>query len=220
MKDLNVELETTESWRHLRAPGNQWLQPALNGLQQTDMDAAAARYRNALRRVDDQAGYVIDKMPGNFWWIGFILRMFPDALILHTCRDARSTCLSCFEQNFSEGQTFSFSTQGLRHYYGLYASIMGYWHQRFPGRILDVRYEGLVEDMEQEMDRVLAFCGLTWQPEMERFYEQKGLVKTASVRQVRQPVYTSSLAKWNNYPGFVQALGEVQEYEPVVGTTE
>lgn len=216
MKDFNRELEATDCFRYMTSGSQQWVGLAAKTFNGSDLDAAAQRYRNALGRVDKQASYVIDKMPGNFWWIGFALRMLPDLIILHSCRDARSTCLSCFQQNFSEGQSFSFNPSTLGHYYSLYSGIMRYWHRQFPGRILDVRYEALVTEMAEEMERVLNFCGLSWQSSMERFYEQKGLVKTASLRQVRQPLYTSSLEKWKKYPRFVKELGSVDDYKPVV----
>lgn len=94
--------------------------------------------------------------------------------------------------------------------------MMRHYHKCFPGRILDVRYENMVSNLKDEMARVLGYCGLNWESEMERFYEKKGLVKTASVRQVRRPIYTSSLAKWKKFPRFVDQLGELNEYEPVI----
>jgi Tfp pilus assembly protein PilF len=216
MKELRVELETIEAFRQMRVQGNQWLHFAINGLYKEDVDDAAKRYRKALQRVDSDANYVIDKMPGNFWWIGFIIRMIPDAVILHTCRDMKSTCLSCFQQYFSDGQAFSFTPKGIAHYYSLYSSMMNYWHEKFPGRILDVRYETLVKDMDLEVNRVLSYCSLDWQPEMARFYEQNGLVKTASLRQVRKPLYSSALDRWKNFPMFLETLGDLVEYKPVV----
>ena len=157
-------------------------------------------YLGALTLLSHGAANVVDKMPTNFRWIGVIAAAFPDAPILHIRRDARATSWSIFRQNFaSTGNKYAFDLDEIVQYYGLYEDLMVFWHQLLPGRILDVSYEALTEDPESEVRRILSHCGLEWEPGVLKFHESEGAVRTASVSQVREKIYTGSSDKWRDY---------------------
>ncbi len=148
----------------------------------------AARARSAAR--------LTDKMLANFRHIGLITRLFPRARIIHTFRDPVESCLSSFGINF-ENQPFTFDMGELGRYYHAYAVLMRHWRRTLPaGAIFDVRYEAVAQDFEASARAIIAHCGLEWHDDCLRFHEAERPVKTASVEQVRRPIYRSAVRKW------------------------
>ncbi|GMG86148.1 tetratricopeptide repeat-containing sulfotransferase family protein [Biformimicrobium ophioploci] len=143
--------------------------------------------------------YFIDKMPNNFAYIGWIKLMFPRAKIINTRRYPLDSCLGAYKQLFAKGQNFTYDMLELADYYRGYTGIMAHWHRLFPGEILDVHYEGHMDDFEGQVRKILAYCGLEYEPQCLRFYENQRAVRTASSEQVRQPIYRSALGLWKNY---------------------
>ncbi|HEV2099298.1 MAG TPA: sulfotransferase [Stellaceae bacterium] len=140
---------------------------------------------------------ITDKMPGNFSAVGLIRLALPNARIIHTVRDPIDTCLSCFCRLFSENQPFTYDLGELGRYYRAYAELMAYWRRVLPqNSILDVRYEELVDDFETQARRVVAYCGLEWDPACLAFHETDRPVRTASQVQVRQPLYRTAVGRW------------------------
>ena len=151
--------------------------------------------------------FITDKMPGNFRSLGLIHLMLPDAKIIHAMRDPMDTCFSCYATNFTRGHNYSYDQGVLGRYYLRYHNMMKHWHDVLPaGRILDVRYEDVVADTEAEVRQLLEFIGLPWDPACLRFYETQRTVTTASVNQVRQPIYSSSIARWKHFEKHLGAL--------------
>ena len=141
-----------------------------------------------------------DKMPGNFLYMGLIYLLFPGASVVHCMRDPVDNCLSCYERQFSKGLFFSYDLKELAGYYRLYRRIMRHWREVLPQDfILDVQYEEMVSDPETQIRRLLAFCSLPFEEACMNFHEVKRTVKTASVLQVRQPMYKTSVARWKKY---------------------
>jgi Sulfotransferase family len=170
-----VPLFSGEQFRHL---GDEYL---------ARLEALTAG-RSALR--------ITDKMPGNFTAIGLIRLALPNARIIHTIRDPVDTCLSCFSKLFSEVQPFTYDLGELGRYYRAYARLMQHWRRILPEvAFLDVRYEELVADFENQARRILDYCGLRWNDACLS-YEADRRVKTASQVQVRQPIYRSSVGRW------------------------
>jgi hypothetical protein len=166
---------------------------------------AAAQY---LHRLTERAGHacrVIDKMPENFLHLGVIARLFPQARVIHCRRDPLDTCLSCYFQNFP-GNDFASSLEDLGTYYLEYERLMAHWRTVLPLRMLEVRYEELVINLEARARDLVAFCGLEWSDHCLRFYEQPLAVQTASALQVRQPIYTNSVGRWRHYASHLQSL--------------
>ncbi len=140
---------------------------------------------------------VTDKMLSNFSALGLIRLALPNARILHTVRDPIDTCLSSFAQLFSDDQPFTYDLGELGRYYRAYARLTEHWRRILPkGAFLDVRYEELVADFENQVRRILDYCGLEWNDACLSFYKTDRPVRTASQLQVRQPLYRSSVGRW------------------------
>jgi len=149
---------------------------------------------------------VIDKHPLNFQFIGLILQMFPNARIIHTIRHPLDTCLSCFFQNFSKGQHYTFDLVKLAHYYNDYSRLMEHWSLVYPGKIHTVEYEKVLSNQELETKRLLEYCDLGFEEACLDFHRNERVVNTASFLQVRKPIYHSSVNRWKNY---IAQLSEV-----------
>jgi hypothetical protein len=135
-------------------------------------------------------------MLSNFRYLGLIHALFPNARILHTFRDPIDTCLSCFSINFT-AQPFTHDLGELGRYYRAYAIMIRHWKRTLPaGAIFDVRYEAVVGDLEGSARAILAHCGLDWDDACLRFQDSPRPVRTASVEQVRRPIYRSAIRKW------------------------
>ena len=146
--------------------------------------------------------HFIDKLPHNFLYLGAIARALPQAKIIHLRRDPIDTCLSNFRQLFaltSPYYDYSFDLMDTGHYYLMYERLMEHWHRVLPGRILDVRYEDLVEFQHAQTRRMLEFCGLPWNEACLRFEDNAAPVATASAVQVRNPMNSGSVRRWKKY---------------------
>ncbi len=150
--------------------------------------AAAASSRAAPARITD-------KMLANFFIAGLIHLALPNARILHACRDPIDTCLSCFSTLFE--QPFACDLGELGRYYAIYARLMNHWRMLLPPDImLDIQYEEVVDDLDRQARRIIAHCGLPWDDACLAFYKTERPVKTASVNQVRKPIYRNSVGRW------------------------
>ena len=186
----------------------------LHLLDQARLAAWGAEYVAGLQLRASVASRVIDKMPANFLAVGLIHLMLPNAKIIHVNRNPVDTCLSCFSQLFKGGQEFSYDLAELGRYYVDYARLMEHWRKVLPdGAFLDVQYEDIVADQEAQSRRIIEYCGLEWNDACLDFHRNKRPVKTASMAQVRQPMYKSSVERWRSYEKFLgpllDALGEL-----------
>jgi tetratricopeptide (TPR) repeat protein len=157
----------------------------------------------------------IDKMPNNFSHVGLIHGMLPNAVIIDARRHPMDSCFSTYKQYFAEGQSFSYALEDLGRYYRCYSSLMDHWDAVLPGKVLHLRYEELVHDPETNIRRLLAHCGLDFEPACLAFHETRRLVRTASAEQVRQPLYTSGVGHWKHFESQLEplrrALGDSME---------
>ena len=167
----------------------------------------AADYLARLTSGAPECGRITDKTLGNFGAVGLMHIVLPNARIIHTCRDPVDTCLSCFSLLFSGEQPFTFDLGELGRYYAGYHALMAHWRRALPaGVILDVQYEDLVGDFEPHARKILAHCGLDWHPACLSFHTTSRPVRTASVVQVRQPLYRSSVGRWRPGDDVLQPL--------------
>jgi tetratricopeptide (TPR) repeat protein len=156
------------------------------------IEALASGVPGSVRRV-------VNKTPANFLYAGLIALALPGARIIHCRRDAMDTCFSCFATLFEGGPYFSYDLEELARYYKMYSALMKLWHERFPGRILDVDYENLVADQAHETKRLLEYCELDWQDACMSFHDSSRPVTTASNLQVRQPMYGNAVGRWKRF---------------------
>ncbi len=159
----------------------------------------AARYIGALRSMAPDAKRVIDKLPANFENLGLIAAMFPHAKIIHCRRDPRDIALSCYTTKFLYPLVWSLDLDDFSHYYAQYQRIMEHWRRVLPVPMLERQYETAVAEFEASSRQLVDFCGLDWQDACLEFHKTQRVVRTASIRQVRQPVYTSSIGRWRDF---------------------
>ena len=163
--------------------------------------------------------YFVDKMPNNFQHIGLIHLILPNAKIIDARRHPMAGCFSCFKQLFARGQTFTYDLAGVGYYYRDYVKLMDHWDSVLPGRVHRVQYENMVADTENEIRKLLEYCGLTFEESCLRFYETKRAIRTPSSEQVRQPVYTKGVEQWRNYEPWLgplkEALGPLLDRYPI-----
>jgi len=164
-------------------------------------------YLESLRSLGFSESIVTDKMPLNFFWIGFIRQAFPNAKIVHLCRDPMATCWSIYKSFFtSKGNGFSYDLGDLAEFYGLYMDLMEFWRQCFPGAIYDLCYERLTESQEDETRKLLDYCGLDWDDRCLYFHETSRAVRTASAVQVRSKMTSGRSEAWRKYEKHLQPL--------------
>ncbi len=169
-----------------------------------------ADYLRLLRRLAPQAARVVDKMPANVWSLGPILEALPQARIIHLKRNPLDTCLSLYFQHFSSGHAYANDLGDLAHYYTEYQRLMAHWRAALPGEtILDLPYEGLVDDPPTWTRRILEFVGVPWDPACLEFHESGRSVRTASKWQVRQKINRTSVDRWRNYAAFLGPLAHL-----------
>ena len=148
----------------------------------------------------------IDKMPNNFRHLGLIHLMLPNAKIIDARRDPMACGFSNFEQLFASGQEFTYSLEEIGRYYRSYVELMDHWNRVLPGRILLMRHEEVVDDLEGSVRRLLAFCDLEFEPGCLEFHKTQRSVRTASSEQVRQPIFTHGVDRWRHYEPWLGPL--------------
>jgi len=162
--------------------------------------AELGRYYLSRHTEEDLAARVfVDKTPLNFQYIGLLALALPDARFIHCHRDPVANCYSIHRMPFDEKQTYAHDLTALGKYYTRYWTLMQRWKDMFPGRIIDVRYEDTVADIETQAHGILDFLGLPFEEQVLEFHKTKRLVKTPSASQVRQPIYTDSVQAWKKY---------------------
>ena len=196
-----------------------WTQKApqlLASFEPDQFDAAAKEladgYRELLHGIGPDAARVTDKVPFNFYWVGLVHLLLPNARFIHCRRHPIDTCLSIHTRFFQESWDFVSDRGDLVFYYRQYQRLMEHWRALLPAdRLFEVDYEELTADPEPVTRRLIDFCGLEWSDACLRPEQNERVVRTASVWQARQPVYRSSVERWRNYEPWI---GELKELLP------
>ena len=173
------------------------------------------RYIQRIRELAPHSTHVVDKLPDNFMHIGLIHLMFPTARIVHSMRDPMDSCFSCFSRLFiGDNLAYTYDLGTVARYWVSYHELMRHWHAVLPpGRILDVSYESMVSDFENQARRLVEYLGLPWDDRCLGFHNNRRVVKTASMAQVRRPIYRTSVARWKAYEAHLGALFDlVKDY--------
>jgi len=183
---------------------------SLNDITQPEMKMLGERYVSQLQARNPNASRITDKMPANFNALGLIHLMLPNAKIIHVKRNPVDTCLSGFTRLFQSSQYHSYDLVEIGRYYMNYHAMMQHWREVLPqGAFYEVQYEDLVADTEGQARALIDYCGLEWNENCLEFYKHERGIRTASVTQVRQPIYTSSVARWRPYEAQLKPLLDV-----------
>jgi len=173
---------------------------AIGQLTKDDLARLGQDYVARVTPLAEGRRHVIDKMPANFLHAGLIRLILPNARIIHCRRDPVDTCLSCYTKLFTAEQMFTYDLSELGQFHRAYQELMAHWRKVLPkDRFIEVDYEAVVEDIDGQARRLIDFLGLPWDESCIRFHENKRTVRTASVNQVRQPIYTSSAGRWRKH---------------------
>jgi tetratricopeptide (TPR) repeat protein len=172
----------------------------------TQLQSIAEEYVTKVRELVPDCPIVIDKQPDNFLRVGLIRSIFPACKIIQTRRDLRDNCLSLYFQQFARASSYANDLQNIAHYYRQQERLFEHWKACAGDNIFTVDYEELVESPERVLRRVLAFLGLEWDDSVLDFHKSKGLVKTASIWQVRQGLHSGSRDRWRNYESLLGSL--------------
>jgi len=156
-------------------------------------------YLSTLRKIAKGVDRVTDKMPTNFLYLGLAQVMLPGARVVHCIRDPRDTCLSCYFQSFSDALAFTCDLNDLGVFYRGYERLMAHWREVLDIPIFDLVYADLVDDLTGISKQLIDFLGLDWEDQCETFWLNPALATTASLDQIRRPIYKSSVGRWKNY---------------------
>jgi tetratricopeptide (TPR) repeat protein len=181
---------------------------SLSAMTTSRLDGIAARYQAELMRVSRGAGFVTDKRPDNFLYIGLIKRLFPNAKIVHTTRDPMDNCLSIYFLHLEQQMSYALNLKDIGHFYRQYRRMMTHWKAQFGDDIFDLNYDALVADPEAQFKALCGFLEFPWPGRVPEVAARSATVKTASVWQVRQPLYRNSSGRSRHY------FEELQELRP------
>jgi len=174
-------------------------------LDRAACERIARHHLDRLRELSDLAPRIADKMPDNYLYLGLIATLFPQAKLIHCRRDLRDVAVSCWMTQFRR-ITWASDIDHIASRFGEYRRLMDHWRQVLPVPVLDVDYEETVADLEGVARRLVAWCGLEWEPACLAFHQNRRPVRTASLTQVRQPIYRQSVARWKHYENSLGAL--------------
>jgi tetratricopeptide (TPR) repeat protein len=179
---------------------------SMGSLLPSRLAALAARYLDALAALFPGARFVTDKRPDNFVYIGLIKTLFPDAKIVHTTRDPLDNCLSIFFLHLDHRMSYALDLMDIGHYYRQYLRLMGHWKAIYCADILDVSYDAYVREPKPVAEKLIAFLGLEWDEQCLMPAPAGRAIKTASVWQVREPLYRRSSGRARHYASQLDAL--------------
>jgi Tfp pilus assembly protein PilF len=188
---------------------------ALRDIDAETIDRVGRQHLEQLLRLNSTAQHVVDKMPENYLYLGFIATLFPRARLIHCRRDFRDTAVSCWMADFLKIRWAS-DPHHIATRFHEYERLMAHWRDVLPMSLYEVQYEELVGDLEGTSRRLIEWCGLDWEPACLEFHKTNRPVRTASAAQVRQPLYKHSVERFKHYDGLLPELfGALAEQVPL-----
>ncbi|MFN0184600.1 MAG: tetratricopeptide repeat-containing sulfotransferase family protein [Aquabacterium sp.] len=178
-------------------------------LSTTERNDIAQAYRAHLARLAQGAPRITDKRPDNFLHVGLIKTLFPDARIIHTTRNPLDNALSIYFLHLDASMGYATDLSDIAHYHGQYRRLMAHWKSVHGADILDFDYDTLVRDPRPAIQRLLDYCGLPWDDGCMAFHRVDNSVRTASVWQVRQPLYAHASGRWRHYAAHLDELRDL-----------
>jgi len=181
---------------------------SLMEIERDKLDGLARDYMNHLTKCFPDADYITDKRPDNFLHLGLLKSLFPKAKFIYTSRNPLDNCLSVYFLRLGNAMNYATDLQNTAHYYQQCETLMTHWKTLFGDNIFELKYDDLVTDPRPVIEDMLSFCGLEWRDECLNFHKLDNIVKTASVWQVREPLYQKSSGRWRN---FEKQLGSISQ---------
>lgn len=193
-------------------------------LDREAIQTVAQCHLDRLQALNDTALRIVDKMPDNYMYVGMLATLFPRARFIHCRRDLRDVAVSCWMTNFRQIR-WANDLDHIASRFHEYQRLMEHWRTTQPVPLLHIDYEETVADLESVARRLVSWCGLEWEPACLNFHQTARPVRTASVTQVRQPIYTASVARWKSYEPalgslFAQLVPEQTEPQPSAERSE
>tara|TARA_Y100000590_G_scaffold51625_1_gene54225 strand:+ start:7715 stop:9310 length:1596 start_codon:yes stop_codon:yes gene_type:complete len=155
---------------------------------------------------------IVDKNPSNFFWIGFIKLLFPNAKIIHIKRNLKDTCLSVYKNIFGiDEMDWSYSQKNIIEYVKIYLKVINYWKNKYENFIYEIDYENLINNKILETKKLFNFCNLDWSDDIFNYYKTGKIIRTASLYQVRKPIYKTSVNISKNYLNYLTFLKDLDQ---------
>lgn len=172
----------------------------IKNLNHENLKSLGKEYIDNVKKISNNSPVITDKLPVNFRWIGFIKLILPNAIVINCVRNPKDNCFSIYKNFFAKSDlNFAYDLNEITEYYKLYINLMSYWKSVIPEFVINLNYEELINDSENQIKNLLKLCHLPWDPICLEFYKNKRPVKTASDTQIRKKIYTSSIDSWKNY---------------------
>ena len=198
--ELHNILNLAKRLRGRDEPGGKPRYPRiLNDLDDDDFQRFGQQFIDDTRAYRGDAPFFVDKMPNNFFHVGLIRLILPNAKVIDARRHPMACCFSGFKQLFGEGQEFSYGLTEIGNYYRQYVKLMDHWDRVLPGFVLRVLHEDVVDDLEGQVRRILKFCGLPFERACVDYHRTERSIRTPSSEQVRRPIFRTGLEQWRNY---------------------
>ena len=169
-------------------------------------DSIRKQYLQSVQQFPSQKPIMIDKLLGNFAYIGWIRHLFPDARIVHCIRDPMDTCWSIFRHRFIGTHPYAYDLTELGEYFVEYRKLMKFWKERYPDFIIEVEYEHLVQHPKEECDRIESFCGQRSLKDRGSHIQNQMNISTPSGMDVREEVYQKSISRSKPYSSHLSPL--------------
>ena len=168
-------------------------------------------YLSNIEKIQTSKRLLIDKMPFNFFSVGFILNSIPEAKIIHMSRNPMAVCWSNYKSNFFDniGMDYAHKLESIAEYYIIYNEMMNFWREKYPMSLIEVDYDKFVLDYETNSKSVIEKIGLNWENQILKFYENNRAVETNSLLQVRSKVYQDSSQKWKKYEKHLKPIMDI-----------
>jgi|TARA_B110000444_G_C18847986_1_gene603381 tetratricopeptide (TPR) repeat protein len=182
------------------------------------LDLISTRYFKSIRDINNaNLPYIVDKMPGNYFWLEIIKRAIPEAKIIHCTRNPMDTCLSIYSKNFISNFNSYYDLTDIAHSYIHYYQLMKSFRASLGNSsFLDFSYEELIMSQEVKVKELLEYCGLDYNEKCLKFYDNQRFVRTASSVQVKEDFYSKSINRWKNYQDELMPLFEILRKEKII----
>ena len=163
--------------------------------------------KETMKKYNFSTKFCVDKMPGNFNYIGLMYAIFPKAKFIYTTRNPLSVCFSGWTTMYAKGHGYSYTIKEMAEQYKLHEQIMNHWKSVLPtNTIFEVNYEEMIKNHHFCVQKLCNFINTQYTNKMKSFYKQKREIKTASVGQVDKPIYKTSLNRYSKFEDFTEEI--------------